>query len=100
MRMSVHETGMQQPTPRVDLGSSLGRSAAGRADLADCVAFDQYICRFGSAGGDIEHAPAAQDRIGHGIVSLEAQGMIRRTAPGADRCPVLSCNAAMPSSRS
>jgi hypothetical protein len=35
------------------------------------------------SGGDVEHAAAAQDRIGHGMVSSKPATVINRSAPGA-----------------
>ena len=98
--VGVDETGMQQPARRVDLDRLGGGGAAGRADLADRVVLDQDIGGFRGSGGDVEHAAAAQDRIGHGIVFLEARGIIDRSAQGAERCPVLSCSGERPFSKS
>ncbi len=71
MGMGVDEAGVEQPARRRDLDCPLGRGAAGRADLADRVALDQDVGEFGGAGGDIEHPAAAQDRVGHAIVSAK-----------------------------
>jgi hypothetical protein len=100
VRVGVDETRMQQPASRRDL-DRIGRGrAAGRPDLANRIVLDQDIGGFRSSCGDVEHAAAAQDRRGHGIVSHKAPRMIFRSARGAERCLVLSCSGARPFSRS
>ncbi len=100
VRVGVDETGMQQPARRRDF-DRIGRGrAAGRADFADRVALDEDIGGFCGSCGDVEHAAAAQDRKGHGIVSHKAARMIDRSAEGAERCLVLSCSGARPFWRS
>jgi hypothetical protein len=63
--VGVDETGMDQPARRSDFLGTLRRWAAGRAQFADRIVLDQDVREIGFALGDIEHPPAAQDRIGH-----------------------------------
>jgi len=67
--MGVDETRVEQPAARRDLDRLRRSRTPGGADFADRVILDQNICRFKSSSRDVEHAAAAQDREGHGIVS-------------------------------
>ena len=70
MGVRVDEAGMEEPAVGRDLGRVGRRREAGRADLADRVALDQDVAEIGGAGGDVEHAAAAQDGPGHAILQL------------------------------
>ena len=72
----------------------------GLEGLLDFVELDQDIGEFRGSCGDVEHAAAAQDRKGHGIVSQKVPRMIDRSAEGAERCLMLSCSGARPFWRS
>src|SRR6516164_9982717 len=78
--MGVDEAGMEQPPGGGDHGGTLGGGATGRPELADRIALDQDVGRLGGGGGDVEHKPAAQNRMAHGNVSAKADPMIDRSA--------------------
>jgi 2-(1,2-epoxy-1,2-dihydrophenyl)acetyl-CoA isomerase len=80
--VGVDETGMEQPVSRRDLDGVARGGAARRANFADLVVLDQDIRGFRGSGDDVEQAPAAQDHVGHAIVSLKSA---RHDRPGRAR---------------
>ena len=63
-----------------DISVAPSGRAAGRPDLPDRVALDQDVARLGDPGSDVEHEPAAHNRMAHGNVSAEASRIIDRSA--------------------
>ena len=78
--VGVDEAGMEQTPGGGYFGGTIRGGAAGRPDLADRVALDQDVARLGGPGSDVEHEPAAQNRMAHGNVSAEASRIIDRSA--------------------
>ena len=78
--MGIDEAGMDQPPRRRDFASPLGRRNAGRTQFADRVVLDQDVGRLRRPGPDVEHPPAADDRIGHR--HSPRSRLFRSTIPG------------------
>src|SRR5690349_15425915 len=60
---------MEQPAGSGDFDSTVRGRTTRWTNLTDRVVLDQDIGEIRRSSGDVEHAPATQDRIGHAMVS-------------------------------